>query len=233
MICSAAVRMLATARENAGWATVLPVTRGIRARIVSVLDFTTAGSAPTARSRPGAVEPWVASSAASRCAGSTEELPSRGRGGGGRGDDLAALGGQVLEIHGWWCLSLRPLCCLLVWCEHVTQAGQSLRSCLIMMQRTKVECIPLNFDRDRAGICPHRHRQRAAPRRRIGAARHADHQWRLWPNQPTTPGVALWAAERYNQLVGHQNLGPLSTEYGFLPAAGIQCRAAGVPRRVG
>ena len=36
----------------------------------------------------------------------------------------------------------------------------------------------------------------------------------------TTPGVALWAAERYNEAFGHQNLGPLSTEYGFLPPPG-------------
>ena len=41
---------------------------------------------------------------------------------------------------------------------------------------------------------------------------------------PTSPGIALWAAERYNQFSGHQNLGPLSTEYGFLPAPG--CNAA-------
>ena len=32
--------MLATARENAGWATVLPLALGIRARMDSVLDFT-------------------------------------------------------------------------------------------------------------------------------------------------------------------------------------------------
>ena len=42
--------------------------------------------------------------------------------------------------------------------------------------------------------------------------------------QPTTPGVALWAAERYNQLAGHQNLGPLSARYGFLPAPGANVR---------
>src|SRR6478609_7789762 len=42
--------------------------------------------------------------------------------------------------------------------------------------------------------------------------------------QPTTPGVALWAAERYNLLAGHQNLGPLSARYGFLPAPGANVR---------
>ena len=31
MICSAPVRMLTTARDRPGWATVLPLTRGIRA----------------------------------------------------------------------------------------------------------------------------------------------------------------------------------------------------------
>ena len=32
--------MFAAARENPGWATVLPLTRGIRARMASVLVFT-------------------------------------------------------------------------------------------------------------------------------------------------------------------------------------------------
>ena len=56
-----------------GWATVLPETRGILARIVSVRLSTAVGSAPTALNRPGAVDPVVTSRAPSRCAGSTDE----------------------------------------------------------------------------------------------------------------------------------------------------------------
>ncbi|MET0964861.1 MAG: cytochrome b5 domain-containing protein [Nakamurella sp.] len=38
--------------------------------------------------------------------------------------------------------------------------------------------------------------------------------------QESTPGAALWAAERLNATSGHNNLGPLSTRHGFLPAPG-------------
>ena len=154
MICSAPVRMFAVARGTPGCATVLPLTLGIRARMASVLDFTIAGSAPTARSRPGAVEPWVASSAASRCAGSTEELPS----------EVAAVAAPfttsrllVVRFSRFTAGSAFLYGILLLTvstaagrradgvdrCGAAEATKPTQRVC--MVQRTKVECIPLKF----------------------------------------------------------------------------------------
>ena len=76
MICSPLVTTFATARDSWGWATVAPFADGSLVRMAFVLAPSVAASAPTARSRPGAVDPSVDSSAASRWAGSTMALPA-------------------------------------------------------------------------------------------------------------------------------------------------------------
>src|SRR6478735_9396444 len=55
---------------------VAPLEAGIRASTAFTCPAMAFGSAPTARSSPGAVEPSEVSSAASRCAGSTEAWPA-------------------------------------------------------------------------------------------------------------------------------------------------------------
>ena len=75
-ISSAFVTMFATARESCGWATVAPAALGRPFNRPATWVPMAAGSAPTARNSPGAVDPSVPSSATSRCAGSTVALPA-------------------------------------------------------------------------------------------------------------------------------------------------------------
>ena len=159
MICSAAVRTLATARENAGWATVLPVTRGIRARIVSVLAQHDGRIGADGAQQSGRGRALGDQQRAEQVRRFDRRVARRGGGGNGRGDDLAALGGQVVEIHGW-CGALSVRCMSCADCNVSTTAAEASEQLasqvrtqiggtrayarLHMVQRTKVESIPLN-----------------------------------------------------------------------------------------
>ncbi len=151
MISSAPVRMLATAREICGWAMVAPAALGNPASRPAALVPIADGSAPTARSSPGAVEPSVPSSATSRWAGSTIAFPALVA-----PASAAAMTSRLLvvriSVFIGACGTFRRLvysadagALRLLGGRIAVMLGVMGRACSSSMQRRRVEPIPLKF----------------------------------------------------------------------------------------